>query len=429
MVSQVSLSLLLLVTAGLFLRNLRELSGDRPGLRRRAAAVRAAARQPAALHAGPGPRLLPRRRRARFVSARRRVRERRAGRPARGGGRVEQHPRGGTAGPSRPVPERGCCARARARRGQLQRDRPGLLRDPRRAARRGPRLRRARRAARPRSWQSSTRRSAACTSPTGSAATCSASASASTGPRVPGARSMGVVGDSKYGSLTEEPVPVAYLPLSQQHETGVVLYVRTSVAPASLVAAVRREVQRARAQPAAARAAHRRRDRLELALRRADGSAPARRLRRARAAAGGDRRLQRDQLRGRPAHPRDRRPHGARRRLVGRAAPGAAARAAARRDRRRGGARARRRRRPLPRELPLRRARPRPAHVRRPSRSSSPPWPSRLPRARAPGDEARPAGARFASRSRRAPGVRPGSASPRGRGRPSDGTDGRGAGT
>ena len=54
---------------------------------------------------------------------------------------------------------------------------------------------------------------------------------------------VGVVGDSKYAALTEEPTPVAYLPLSQQHETGVVLYVRTRVAPASLLAAVRREVR------------------------------------------------------------------------------------------------------------------------------------------------------------------------------------------
>jgi ABC-type antimicrobial peptide transport system permease subunit len=36
---------------------------------------------------------------------------------------------------------------------------------------------------------------------------------------------------------------VAYLPLSQQHESGVVLYVRTTSAPASLIAAVRHEVQ------------------------------------------------------------------------------------------------------------------------------------------------------------------------------------------
>ena len=36
---------------------------------------------------------------------------------------------------------------------------------------------------------------------------------------------------------------MAYLPLSQQHETGVVLYVRTSARRRACVAAVRREVQ------------------------------------------------------------------------------------------------------------------------------------------------------------------------------------------
>jgi len=63
------------------------------------------------------------------------------------------------------------------------------------------------------------------------------------GPEGPWREIVGVVGDSKYRALTEEPVSVAYLPLSQQHETGVVLYVRTTTAPGSLLAAVRREVQ------------------------------------------------------------------------------------------------------------------------------------------------------------------------------------------
>ncbi len=63
------------------------------------------------------------------------------------------------------------------------------------------------------------------------------------GPEGPWREIVGVVGDSKYRSLTEPPTPVAYLPLSQQHETGVVLYVRTRTTPASLLAAVRREVQ------------------------------------------------------------------------------------------------------------------------------------------------------------------------------------------
>jgi macrolide transport system ATP-binding/permease protein len=54
---------------------------------------------------------------------------------------------------------------------------------------------------------------------------------------------VGVVRDSKYGSLGEAALPVAYLPVSQNHETGMTLYVRASVPPASLVAAIRREIQ------------------------------------------------------------------------------------------------------------------------------------------------------------------------------------------
>jgi putative ABC transport system permease protein len=36
---------------------------------------------------------------------------------------------------------------------------------------------------------------------------------------------------------------VVYLPLAQNHETGMTLYVRASVAPASLVSALRREIK------------------------------------------------------------------------------------------------------------------------------------------------------------------------------------------
>jgi macrolide transport system ATP-binding/permease protein len=54
---------------------------------------------------------------------------------------------------------------------------------------------------------------------------------------------VGVVSDSKYGALSEDAVSVAYLPLSQNHETGMTLYARTSVPPETLVAAVRREIQ------------------------------------------------------------------------------------------------------------------------------------------------------------------------------------------
>ena len=64
------------------------------------------------------------------------------------------------------------------------------------------------------------------------------------GPDGPWRDIVGVVRDSKYGSLAEHDVPVAYLPLAQNHETGMTLYVRSSVPPASLAAAIRREIQK-----------------------------------------------------------------------------------------------------------------------------------------------------------------------------------------
>jgi predicted permease len=64
-----------------------------------------------------------------------------------------------------------------------------------------------------------------------------------TGPRGPWRTIVGVVRDSKYADINEQALPVAYLPLAQNHETGMTLYVRGSVTPASLVAPVRREVQ------------------------------------------------------------------------------------------------------------------------------------------------------------------------------------------
>ena len=54
---------------------------------------------------------------------------------------------------------------------------------------------------------------------------------------------VGVVRDSKYLTLGEEPVPCVYLPLAQNHETGVSLHVRATVDPSSLIGAVRTEVQ------------------------------------------------------------------------------------------------------------------------------------------------------------------------------------------
>jgi macrolide transport system ATP-binding/permease protein len=54
---------------------------------------------------------------------------------------------------------------------------------------------------------------------------------------------VGLARDSKYITLGEAPAPFIYQPLAQHHESGVVLLVRTSVAPSSLVPSVRREVQ------------------------------------------------------------------------------------------------------------------------------------------------------------------------------------------
>lgn len=55
---------------------------------------------------------------------------------------------------------------------------------------------------------------------------------------------VGVVADSAYAELGEASLPVAYLPVDQNHESSMTLYLRASVPPASLVASVRREIQR-----------------------------------------------------------------------------------------------------------------------------------------------------------------------------------------
>jgi putative ABC transport system permease protein len=54
---------------------------------------------------------------------------------------------------------------------------------------------------------------------------------------------VGVVRTSKYRSLGEAPTPVAYVPLQQNHETGMVLHVRTRVDPSNVAGAIRNEVQ------------------------------------------------------------------------------------------------------------------------------------------------------------------------------------------
>ncbi len=54
---------------------------------------------------------------------------------------------------------------------------------------------------------------------------------------------VGVVGDSTYAELGEASLPVAYLPVGQNHESGMTLYVRVSLPPASVIASLRREIQ------------------------------------------------------------------------------------------------------------------------------------------------------------------------------------------
>jgi putative ABC transport system permease protein len=63
------------------------------------------------------------------------------------------------------------------------------------------------------------------------------------GLRGPWREIVGVVRDSKYGGLHEGDLPVAYMPLAQNHETGVTLYARASVPPESLIPMIRREIQ------------------------------------------------------------------------------------------------------------------------------------------------------------------------------------------
>jgi predicted permease len=54
---------------------------------------------------------------------------------------------------------------------------------------------------------------------------------------------VGVVRDSKYLTLGELPTPVVYLSLQQNHETGMTLHVRAASSPLSIAASLRREIQ------------------------------------------------------------------------------------------------------------------------------------------------------------------------------------------
>jgi predicted permease len=63
------------------------------------------------------------------------------------------------------------------------------------------------------------------------------------GQRGPWYQIVGVVGDSKYATLGEEATRVVFMPVGQNHETGMTLYVRTSVPPATVISSLRREIQ------------------------------------------------------------------------------------------------------------------------------------------------------------------------------------------
>ena len=63
------------------------------------------------------------------------------------------------------------------------------------------------------------------------------------GPEGPWREIVGVVRSSKYVSLVEPPTPVAYVSLQQNHETGMTLHVRTTIDPSTVAGAIRNEVQ------------------------------------------------------------------------------------------------------------------------------------------------------------------------------------------
>jgi predicted permease len=63
------------------------------------------------------------------------------------------------------------------------------------------------------------------------------------GPKGPWREIVGVVADTKYLTLGEASTPLVYLPLAQNHETGMTLHVRAAADPAALLPAVRRELR------------------------------------------------------------------------------------------------------------------------------------------------------------------------------------------
>jgi predicted permease len=63
------------------------------------------------------------------------------------------------------------------------------------------------------------------------------------GPDGPWREVVGVVRDSKYASIGEDVLPAVYLPLAQNHETGMTLYVRAAGDAGALAPAIRRVIR------------------------------------------------------------------------------------------------------------------------------------------------------------------------------------------
>ena len=91
---------------------------------------------------------------------------------------------------------------------------------------------------------------------------------------------VGVVQDSKYGSARRGISPRRLSALAQNHETGMTLYVRASVPPASLIASLRREIQALEPNLPVPDVQTMARDDRRIALRGANGRVAARRVRR-----------------------------------------------------------------------------------------------------------------------------------------------------
>jgi predicted permease len=64
------------------------------------------------------------------------------------------------------------------------------------------------------------------------------------GPDNPRFEVIGVAKDGKYGTLGEDPKPFIYFPLAREYDSNVSLVVHTSVEPQTMINAIRREVER-----------------------------------------------------------------------------------------------------------------------------------------------------------------------------------------